>query len=192
MPDTDNQPTIDSVMKDMKARMEKSIDSLSREFTAIRSTRASTSMVDHIQVEYYGSVMPLNQLATVSIPEPRMIMLTPFDKGAMSEIEKSIMKSDLNITPQNDGSVIRLVLPELTMERRKELVKQVKQKLEESKVSMRNIRRDANDDTKKLSGKGHSEDEIKAAQDEIQKVTNSFIAKADELASKKEASILEV
>ncbi len=184
--------SIDSIMSDAMERMEKSMESLKREFSTIRAARASTGMVEHVQVEYYGSMVPLNQVATISIPEPRMIMITPFDKSAMKEIEKSILKSDLNLTPQNDGSVIRLILPELTMERRQELVKQVKGKLEESKVSLRNIRRDANDEVKKMSGKGHSEDEIKASQDDIQKMTNEYSQKLDELASQKEESILSV
>ncbi len=183
---------ISAVLNETRSRMAKAVENLKRELAAIRSTRASASMVDHIQVEYYGSMLPINQVATISVPEPRMILLTPFDRSAMQEIEKAIMKSDLNITPQNDGSVVRLVLPELTRERRQELVKQVKHKLEECRVAIRNIRRDANDEGKKLTGKGHSEDEVKSLQDEIQKLTNSNTQKAEEMSAEKEASIMQV
>ncbi len=195
MPDNKTQgaePGIEDIKKDLITRMEKSLEAFNRELAAIRTARASVSMVDHIQVEYYGAMTPLNQVATIAVPEPRMLLITPFDKTSMNAIEKSIMKSDLNITPQNDGVVIRLVLPELTMDRRKELVKQVKTKLEETRVSMRNIRRDGIDSIKKLTGKGHSEDEIKSAQDEVQKLTDKEIAKAEQLAAQKEEGILKV
>ena len=146
-------------------------------------------MLDGIQVEYYGTLTPLNQLASLSIPEARMMLLSPYDKSALGDIEKAIQKSDLGLTPQNDGTMIRLVLPELSMERRQELVKQVKGRLEETRVAIRNVRRDANDHVKKLSGL--PEDDVKSTQDEIQKLTDQSIAEAEKLAEKKE-SILTV
>lgn len=193
MPDQSSEDIgLEEITLEAQEKMEKSLEALKRELATIRSTRASVNMVDHIQVEYYGAPVPMNQVATISVPEARMLMITPFDKSAMHEIEKAIQKSDLGITPQNDGSVIRLILPEMTMERRQELVKQVKHRLEETRVSVRNIRRDANDSMKKLSGKGHSEDEVKSGQEEIQKVTDEFIKKAEEIAAEKEESILKV
>lgn len=181
-----------TLLMESEERMQKSLDSLKRDFAAIRSTRASTQMVDHINVDYYGAETPLNQLATLTVPEPRMLMVSPFDKSSIQDIEKAILKSDLNITPQSDGEVIRIILPELSMERRQELVKQVKSRLEEAKVSVRNIRRDANDSVKKKKSDGMSEDEIKDTQDEIQKLTDGIIKQAEDLAQKKEDSILTV
>jgi len=191
MPDTDSGD-IDTILLNSEERMQKAVEAFKRDLNTYRSTRAAPSMLDAIHVEYYGSSVPLNQLASVSVPEPRMILITPYDKSSMTDIEKSIMKSDLNLTPQNDGNVIRLVLPELSMERRQELVKQVKHRLEEARVAIRNIRRDTLDELKKLSGKGHSEDEIKATQEDVQKTTNQFIQTTEELADQKEKSILTV
>jgi ribosome recycling factor len=189
MPETSN---ITSVIKQSEDRMKKSLEALQKELNNIRAARANPAMLDHIQVEYYGSEMPLNQLAQVSVPESRILLITPYDKGSVSAIEKSIQKSDLNITPQSDGNVIRLILPELSGERRQELVKQVKHRLEETRVAIRNIRRDANEEIKKLSGKGHSEDEVKAAQDDVQKMTDRYIKKGEDAAVEKEKSILTV
>lgn len=184
------EATFDSVIKDSEARMTKSLEQFNKELATIRSTRATPSMLDHISVEYYGSHMPVNQVATISTPEARILMITPFDKGAMQEIEKAIMKSDLNLTPQNDGSVIRLILPELSMERRQELVKQVKSKLEETRVALRNVRRDGMDSLKKITGK--SEDEIKGAQEKLQQLTDKSVEKAEAAAAVKEKGILTV
>jgi len=189
MPENEEQ-TIEEIVLESDDRMERSFDAFTKDLNNIRSTRATPSMLDHIHVEYYGAPVPLIQLATINVPESRMLVISPFDKGSIADIEKAIMKSDIGITPQNDGSVIRLILPELSMERRKELVKQVHHRLEEARVAIRNIRRDGNDAIKKL--KGHSEDEIKDAQDEVQKITNSYIVKAEEAADKKEKSILQV
>jgi ribosome recycling factor len=191
MPERDPQ-ALNHIMKESESRMVKALDAMQRDMNAIRSTRANPTMLDGIFIEYYGTTMPLNQMATISVPEPRMLMISPFDKSAMTDIEKAIMKSDLNITPQNDGTVIRLILPELSMERRNELVKQVKHRLEESRVAVRNIRRDANEDVKKLSTKGFSEDDIKSAQEDVQKLTNKFIQKAESMAEEKEKSILTI
>ena len=182
MPDSESPKDIETIFLEAEERMQKTIDAFKRDMNAVRSTRATPSMLDTVHVEYYGSSVPLNQLASVSVPEPRMLLITPYDKSSMTDIEKSIMKSDLNLTPQNDGNVIRLILPELSAERRQELVKQVKQRLEETRVSIRNIRRDTIDELKKLSGKGHSEDEVKSSQEEVQEVTNQYIQKAEGLA----------
>ncbi|MCE9600073.1 MAG: ribosome recycling factor [Spirochaetia bacterium] len=177
------------VITEIKSRMQKTIDSLSKDLAAIRSTRATPSMLDSVHAEYYGTMTPLNQLASIQAPEARMLVITPYDKNALGDIEKAILKSDVGITPSNDGSVIRLNLPELSMERRQELVKQVKVRLEECKVSIRNVRRDGNEELKKM---GKSQDELKGLQDDVQKLTDGFVHKADELAAAKEKSILTV
>ncbi|MBL8021604.1 MAG: ribosome recycling factor [Leptospirales bacterium] len=177
------------VIAEIKTRMQKTIDSLTKDLAAIRSTRATPSMLDAVHVEYYGTMTPLNQLASIQAPEARMLTITPYDKSALGDIEKAILKSDVGITPSNDGGVIRLNLPELSMERRQELVKQVKVRLEECKVSIRNVRRDGNEELKKM---GKSQDELKGLQDDVQKVTDGFVHKADELAQAKEKSILTV
>lgn len=190
MPENEDEFSISDYLEDAQSRMDKSIESFKKDLTGIRTARASTSMVDGIEVEAYGAMMPLNQLATISIPEPRMIMITPFDKGSIVTIEKGLMKSDLNINPQSDGVVIRLILPELTQERRQELVKQVKSRLEDCRVAIRNIRRDVNDEIKKL--KGHSEDEVKSGQDDLQKLTDKHVKTAEDYATKKEESIISV
>jgi ribosome recycling factor len=191
MPDSSSE-SIDHIMLAAEERMQKAVDVFQRDLNAIRSTRAAPSMLDAIHVEYYGTNMPLNQLASINVPESRMLVISPYDKSAMGDIEKAIQKSDLNLTPQNDGVVIRLILPELSMERRHELVKQLKHRLEEARVAIRNIRRDILDDLKKLTGKGHSEDEIKSSQEDVQKITNKYIHKSEELADLKEKSILTV
>lgn len=188
MPESESD--LQEILLDAEERMQKSLEALQKDFATIRSTRASPNMLDQIEAEYYGAMCPLNQLASVSVPEARILLIQPFDKSSLSAIEKAIQKSDLNLSPQNDGTVIRLILPELSMERRQELVKQVKQRLEEAKVAIRNVRRDANEVLKKSTG--HSEDEIKAAQDEMQKVTDTYTGKAETIAEKKEESILTV
>ncbi len=190
MPENAEEMSLEEIELESEERMAKSLESFQRDLVNIRSSRAAPGMVEHLQVEYYGAPTPLQQLASISIPEARMILISPFDKSAMSEIEKAIQKSDLGLTPQNDGIVIRLILPELSGERRKELVKTVKQRTEETRVSIRNIRRDGNDQIKKLKDHGFSEDDIKNAQNEIQKLTDSFIKKADDLAAAKEQDIL--
>jgi len=186
------QDSMDEIQLETEDRMEKSLESFHRDLSNIRSSRATPGMVDHIQVEYYGEPTPLQSLATISIPEARIIMISPFDKSAMGDVEKAILKSDLGLTPQGDGNVIRLVLPELSGERRKELVKKVKERTEETRVSVRNIRKTANDQIKKLKDQGVSEDDIKSAQGEIQKLTDGFIVRAEEIAAKKEQDILTI
>ncbi len=188
----DNSDDIKNILNKAQERMIKTEGSFQKDLNSIRSTRASASMLDHVQVDYYETLTPLNQLASIGVPEARMLIITPYDKSAIGDIEKALHKSDIGITPQNDGNVIRLVMPELSTERRQELVKQLKGRLEEARVSLRNIRRDSNEDVKKLKSAGHSEDEIKGYQNEVQKLTDRFIQKCEALASSKEKSILTV
>lgn len=173
--------------------MNGAIEVLKREFSSIRTGRASLALFDGIMVNYYGASTPLQQLATMSIPDSRQIAIHPWDQKIIPEIEKAIMKSDLGITPVNDGKTIRIHIPPLTEERRKQLVKIVKKKAEEAKVAIRNIRRDINDEIKKLEKeKQLSEDDTKRYQDELQKITNAHIAKVDEILDNKEKEIMEV
>lgn len=181
------------VLDQAQDKMTKSIGAFSRELASIRAGVANASLLDRIQVDYYGAPTPINQLGGVSVPEARLLVITPYDKTILGEIEKAIMRSDLGITPTNDGNVIRLAIPALTEERRKDLVKQVKKTAEEAKVAVRNVRRDANDDLKKLEKNGEiTEDELRGLGDDIQKLTDSSIAKVDELVKEKEKEILTV
>ncbi|MBL0388945.1 ribosome recycling factor [Tumebacillus sp. ITR2] len=183
--------SIQDIMKSLDERMEKALSNVKREFSTIRAGRANASMLDRVQVDYYGSMMPINQLANVTVPEPRQLVITPWDKGSLAAIDKAITKSDLGITPSNDGNVIRLTIPQLTEQRRKDLAKQVKGLAEDGRVAVRNIRRDVNDSLKKLE-KEVSEDEIRREQDKVQAVTDKTIAEIDKLLSAKEAEIMEV
>ena len=181
------------VLTQAKERMEKSISAYSRELASIRAGRANASLLDRITVDYYGAPTPINQIAGISIPEARLLVLSPYDKSVLGDIEKAIMKSDIGITPTNDGSVIRLMIPALTEERRKELVKQVKAEAENAKIAVRNVRRDANDDAKKLEKNGEiTEDALRGLNDDIQKVTDEYIAKIDKIAKEKEEEVLSV
>ncbi|RUL55775.1 MULTISPECIES: ribosome recycling factor [Lysinibacillus] len=181
------------VLAQTKDKMEKSISAFSRELASIRAGRANASLLDRISVDYYGAPTPINQLAGVAVPEARLLVITPYDKSILGEIEKAIMKSDIGITPTNDGNVIRLTIPALTEERRKELVKVVKKEAEEAKVAVRNVRRDANDDLKKLEKNGEiTEDDLRGFGDDIQKLTDEYIVKVDQLAKEKEKEILSV
>lgn len=181
------------MFKDLESRMEKSISALKSELATIRTGRANAALLDHVRVDYYGTETPVNQVGNLSVPEPRMIMITPWEKSLLGAIEKAIQSSDLGLNPSNDGEVIRIVLPELTEDRRKELVKQVRQVGEKAKVSVRNIRRDANDDVKRqVKDEGLSEDESKRLQEEIQKVTDRYIAEIDKTIEHKEKDILTV
>ena len=173
-------------------KMEKSLNNMRDEYMTIRAGRANPHVLDRIEVDYYGTPTPIQGVANVSVPEARMIQIAPWDAGMMKEIEKAIIASDIGLTPANDGKVIRLVFPELTEERRKELVKDVKKKAEECKVAVRNIRRDGNDAFKKLAKSEISEDEIKDLQDELQKVTDKYIKKVDESAAAKEKEIITI
>ncbi len=182
-----------SLKKRLTDKMEATIEVFKKEIASIRTGRASLALLDGITVDYYGNQMPLNQVATLSVPEPRLITIQPWEQKIIPEIEKAIMKSDLGLTPTNDGKTIRLAIPPLTEERRKELVKVVKKRAEESRVALRNIRRDILEEIKKLQKeKSLSEDEIKRWNDEVQKITDTYIKKVDELLSHKEKEIMEV
>jgi len=173
-------------------RMKKTIHALKGEFNSIRTGRASAALFDSLKIDYYGQKSPLNQVATISIPEARLVVIQPWDKSILSEIEKAIQKSELSINPNNDGKVIRINIPPLTEERRKELVKIAKNKAEHSRVSIRNIRRDANEEYKQLQkNSGLSEDEAKRGMEEIQKITDIYIEKINKQLEEKEVEILE-
>ena len=173
--------------------MKEVLSKLKSEFVVIRTGRASASLLDKIYVDYYGSPVPINQIASISVPEPKMIVIQPWDIKMLGVIEKAILKSDLRLTPNNDGKVIRLVLPELTSERRQELLKLAKKKAEEARVSIRNIRREYNENLKKMEKSGEiSEDELKRSQEEIQKLTDKYIEEVDKMLAAKETDIMEV
>ncbi|MFE8699108.1 ribosome recycling factor [Cytobacillus sp. FJAT-54145] len=181
------------VIANAKDRMSKAIQAYSRELASIRAGRANASLLDRITVDYYGAPTPINQLAGVTVPEARLLVIQPYDKSVLGEIEKAILKSDLGLNPTNDGSVIRIMIPQLTEERRKDLVKVVKKESEEAKVAVRNIRRDANDDLKKLEKNGEiTEDDQRSYSDDIQKLTDEHINKVDALSKEKEKEIMEV
>ncbi|MEM1503345.1 ribosome recycling factor [Domibacillus sp. 8LH] len=181
------------VMNQSKERMDKAISAFNRELASIRAGRASANVLDRITIDYYGAPTPINQLASINIPEARLLVITPYDKSSMGDIEKAILKSDLGLTPSNDGSVIRLNFPALTEERRKELAKLVKKEAEEAKVAIRNIRRDANDDLKKGEKNGDlTEDDLRGYTEDVQKQTDNYIRKVDEIAKEKEQEIMEV
>ena len=174
-------------------RMKHSLASLQRDLGHLRAGRANASLLDRVQVVYYGAPTPLNQLASITIPEARVLMVTPFDKSILKDIEKSLYESDLGITPANDGSVIRLVIPMLTEERRRELVKEMGKYIESAKVAIRNIRRDAMDTAKKSEkAKEITEDELKGLEKEIQKVTDDAVKHVDEMTAHKEKELMEV
>ncbi|HEY4565800.1 ribosome recycling factor [Planococcaceae bacterium Storch 2/2-2] len=182
-----------AIMKDTTDRMEKSIESLNRQLASIRAGRANASLLDRVVVEYYGAPTPLNQMASVSVPEPRLLVVQPYDKTIIDDVEKAILASDIGITPSNDGTVIRLAVPALTEERRKELVKEVGKEAEDAKVAIRNIRRDANDELKKLEKDGElTEDELRRYNDDVQALTDDFIKKVDESVKVKEEEILDI
>jgi ribosome recycling factor len=184
---------IQELRKKTSDRMQSAVDALKKEFTGIRTGRASMGLLDGIVIDYYGTPTPVQQLASLSIPESRQIAIQPWEQKLIPEIEKAIMKSDLGLTPMNDGKTIRINIPILTEERRKQLVKIVRKRSEEAKVAVRNIRRDSNEELKKLEKDEHiSEDEVKKEHDEIQKITDSFIKKVDESLEHKEKEIMEV
>lgn len=181
------------VIATAKDRMTKATQSYSRELASIRAGRASASLLDRITIDYYGAPTPVNQLAGISTPEARLLVIQPYDKSILGEIEKAILKSDLGLNPSSDGMIIRLAIPQLTEERRKELVKVVKKESEEAKVAIRNIRRDANDDLKKLEKNGEiTEDELHGFSNDIQKITDEYINKIEQITKDKEKEILEV
>ena len=186
---------MNEIVSTCKQKMEKAIEATKEKFASIRAGRANVSMLDGIKVESYGAEMPLNQVGTVSAPEPRLLVIDPWDKTLIPKIEKMIMVANLGLTPNNDGKVIRLIMPELTADRRKEYVKLAKTEAENGKIAVRNIRKDANNDLKKLSkdkDNSLSEDEIKALENDVQKLTDSFIKQIDDLLAKKEKEITTV
>ncbi len=181
------------IYEDAKSKMEKAVESLRQDLNSLRAGRANPTILDGVKVDYYGTKTPLNQLANISAPEARMILIQPYDKSAIENIEKAILQSDLGLNPNNDGSVVRLTIPELTEERREELVKLVKQKGEESKVAIRNIRRDANDALKsKEKAKELSEDDLKREQDNIQKLTDEKVNEVEEVLKAKNEEITSI
>jgi ribosome recycling factor len=185
--------TVDELVGDAKTRMDKSVEAMRHELTGVRTGRASAALLDRIQVEYYGTRTPLNQLAQISVPDARMLMITPYDKSAIKEIEKAVMESDLGLNPANDGSVVRLPIPQMTEERRKEMVKVVHGVAEEGRVAIRNVRRDVMGDLRELKSEGEvGEDDERRAEAALQKQTDESIAEIDTLLKAKEAEILEV
>jgi len=181
-----------AIKKSAEERMEQALGALKRDFATLRAGKASPSLLDRIQVEYYGTPTPLNQLANITTPDSRTLLIQPWDKSSLADIERAILKSDVGLNPSNDGSIIRLTVPMLTEERRIELVKTAKKIAEDAKVAVRNIRRDANDSIKKLEKTEISEDESKRYQDDIQKLTDKYIAESDKVLATKEKEILEV
>lgn len=182
----------EAVLKETEKRMKKAEQALVRELGSIRAGRANASLLDRITVEYYGVPTPLNQLAQISVPEARVLLITPYDKSSLGEIEKAINQSDIGIPPANDGNVVRLVVPALTEERRKEIAKQVGKEAENAKIAVRNIRRDSMDKVKQLEKNGElTKDDLHHYEDEIQKVTNASVSAIDKLAAEKEKEILE-
>ncbi|MCL5780391.1 ribosome recycling factor [Desulforamulus profundi] len=183
---------VKEIIASAEQNMKKTVEVVRKEFASLRAGRATPALLDKVTVSYYGTPTPLNQLANISVPEARMLVIQPWDKSAIPEIERSLMKSDLGITPTSDGTVIRLVIPQLTQERRTELVKVVKKKAEEGRVAIRNIRRDVNDNLKAKQKEGVPEDEVKRGQDDMQKITDKFIKEIDEMVKSKEQEIMQV
>ena len=184
---------IDDVFNDAKDRMTKAVDALRRELATIRTGRAHPGLVEHLRVDYYGVPTPLNQLATISVPDPRLLTIQPWDRQAMGAIEKAILKSDLSLTPTNDGTLIRLSIPQLTEERRRELAKVVHKKVEEGRVEIRNIRRDGHEELRRLQReKLISEDDQFRGQEKLQKLTDEYVQQVERVGEEKEAELLAV
>ncbi|MDF1580378.1 MAG: ribosome recycling factor [Desulfuromonadales bacterium] len=180
-------------LADSKRRMEKAVEALKKEMNKVRTGRATTSLLDNISVDYYGTPTPLNQVGTLSVPEPRMITIQPWEKNLIPAIEKAILRSDLGLNPNSDGQLIRISFPPLTEERRKEMAKVIKRMGEDAKVAVRNIRRDANESLKKMEKeKEISADDLKRGEKEVQDLTDRFIVKVDEVVSNKEAEVMEI
>ena len=183
----------DTVILDAEERMEKAVGNMDKEFAKLRTGRASTSLVDAIKVDYYGTPTPISQLASVAVPDSRTLTIQPWDKGGFAAVEKAIMKSDLGLTPVNDGKIIRICIPALTEERRKDLVKVSRKYTEDAKVAVRNVRRDANDQLKKLEkDKTITEDDLKKASEDVQKLTDKYVAEADKKCQAKEKEIMDI
>jgi ribosome recycling factor len=181
---------IEDVLSDSESRMKKTVEAVERELAAIRTGHAHVGLIDHVMVEYFGSMLPVNQMATVAAPEARLLTIQPWDRNAMTAIEKALQKSDLGLTPSNDGQIIRLAIPPLTEQRRKDLVKVVHSRVEDGRVAVRNVRRDGIDHVKKLvQSKEASEDDQRRAQEQLQKLTDRYIAAIDERGKDKEAEL---
>jgi len=181
------------IISESESNMKKTVEVVKKEFASLRAGRATPALLDKIMVNYYGTPTPINQLANISVPEARLLVIQPWDKSSLPEIERAIMKSDLGIPPTSDGSVIRLAIPQLTQERRADLMKVIKKKAEEGRVAVRNIRRDTNEQLKAAQKEGKlSEDELKRSQDEVQKLTDRYIKEIDSLLSTKEQEIMQV
>lgn len=184
---------IEETHADAEQRMGKAVDALKRELATVRTGRANPALLEHLRVDYYGTPTPLQQLATVMVPEARMLTIQPWDKGSMEAIEKAIQHSDLGLTPSNDGTIIRLVIPQLTEDRRKDMVRIVHKKIEDGRIAIRNVRRDAHEMLRDLQReKEISEDDEKRAQEQLQKITDHFVSRADGIGSEKEQELLEV
>ncbi len=184
---------IPEIIKDTEHRMTRTVEAAQHDFSTIRTGRANPLILEGVQVDCYGSKMPINQLATISAPEPRLLVIAPWDKSTIPAIEKAITNSDVGMTPQNDGNVVRLNVPYLTEERRKEMIKMLHKKAEEHKVAVRNVRRDANEQLKDLEKKHEiSEDNNKRGQEQVQKLTDKYIEQIDKLSQTKEAELMEV
>lgn len=181
------------IIKESENNMKKTIEVVKKEFASMRAGRATPALLDKVMVNYYGTPTPVNQLANISVPEARLLLIQPWDKSSLPELEKAILKSDLGITPASDGTVIRLAIPQLTQERRADLMKVIKKKAEEGRVAIRNIRRDTNEQIKASQKNGKiSEDELKRGQDEVQKLTDKYIKEIDNILSTKEQEIMQV
>lgn len=184
---------VKEILRETEEKMKKTVETFRRDLQGLRAGRATPALLEKVAVDYYGSPTPINQMANISVPEPRMLVIQPWDKSSAPKIEKAILKSDLGLTPTSDGIVIRLVIPQLTQERRTELVKTVKKKAEEERVAIRNIRRDSNEMVKELENDSEvTEDESRRTQDEIQKLTDKYIKEIDHVLSVKEKEIMEV
>ena len=184
---------IDEVLGELRERMQKSVDALQEDLLSIRTGRASPALVEKLPVEYYGTATPLNQMASIAAPEPRLLVIRPWDPSSLGDIERAILKSDIGLTPMNDGALIRLSIPRLTEERRRELVKVVSRRVEEARVAVRNLRRDALQDLKEFEKeKMISEDDFYRGKDKVQELTDEFIEKIDEIGQHKEAEVMEI
>jgi ribosome recycling factor len=189
------QDSLSDILKTAEHKMTTAVEILSRDLGSVRTGRASPALLDRIQVDYYGSLTPINGVANISAPDPRMVLVQPWDRSMLGPIEKAIQKSDLGINPTNDGQVIRLVLPQLTQDRRKELVKQVHQRSEEARVAVRNCRRDALEHLRKAENEkdsGISQEDERRAQERLQKLTDGFIKRVEEVSKQKETEVMEV
>ena len=188
----DAEAQIAERLQDAEDRMERSLESLHKELGAVRTGRATPALVERVQVEYYGTMTPLQQLASISAPEARLLVIQPYDRSAIAAIEKAIQKGEMGLTPGNDGQLIRIQIPQLTEDRRRDFVKLCKAKAEDARVAIRNIRRDEVDHLRKLEKDGVSRDQVETSLSQVQRVTDRFVAQVDAIAHKKEAEILEV